>query len=452
MYGTEAQDIYTACKEGDESYVRQWLARAENDVNRGDGHGFTPLHWATRYGRTRIVEMLCSRAAKVNASNMGGDAPLHIAVSFGQQEILYKLIAQKANVNATNEHGNTPLHYACFWCYDQIAIDLVSAGGLVSMANKYGETPLHRAKNTLKQKLSEKAIKLGQNLDIIPFKEDAKKKKRANLDLYCRQPEIDFRTITMGELIGSGSVGEIYKGSWGRYQVCIKKLRNQNLSTQQLKQFNEEVPKLRLFTHLNILPVIGMCSHPPNIAVISEYIPLGSLHTVLHPKEGGNPLDNDTVIRIAQDIARGMAFLHAHEPAVHGYYLSSNNVMLEDDMTARLSLPSVHLPFVRTSVFSQPSYLSPEAARARLDRDDQKKADMWSFAVLFWEMVTGLIPHDGVPPMLVGIKIGKDGLRPEHPETMSPSNKRFLDICWNRDPLKRPSFERIIPILEKMAG
>ena len=48
------------------------------------------------------------------------------------------------------------------------------------MANKYGETPLHRAKDSLKQKLSEKAIKLGQNLDIIPFKEDAKKKKRAS--------------------------------------------------------------------------------------------------------------------------------------------------------------------------------------------------------------------------------------------------------------------------------
>ena len=49
------------------------------------------------------------------------------------------------------------------------------------MANKYGETPLHRAKTTLKQKLSEKAIKSGQNLDIIPFKEDAKKKKRASM-------------------------------------------------------------------------------------------------------------------------------------------------------------------------------------------------------------------------------------------------------------------------------
>ena len=35
MYGTDGQDIYTACKEGDETYVRQWLSRAENDVNRG---------------------------------------------------------------------------------------------------------------------------------------------------------------------------------------------------------------------------------------------------------------------------------------------------------------------------------------------------------------------------------------------------------------------------------
>ena len=44
------------------------------------------------------------------------------------------------------------------------------------------------------------------------------------------------------------------------------------------------------------------------------------------------------------------------------YFVIPNSLLfqLEDDMTARLSLPSVHLPFVRTSVFSQPSYLSPE--------------------------------------------------------------------------------------------
>jgi len=450
MSGTDNQDIYTACKEGDDGFVRQWLSRADNDVNRGDGHGFTPLHWATRYGRSKIVELLFQRAVKVNAVNMGGDSPLHIAVSFGQQEVLYKLINQKSNVNCANEHGNTPLHYACFWCYDQMAMDLVSNGALISMANKYGETPLQRAKPGLKQKLEDIAQKRGQSLDIIPYKEDAKKKKRANLDLYCRQPEIDFKTIVMGEHLGSGSVGEVYKATWGKYQVCVKKLRNQDLSTQQLKQFVEEVPKLRLFTHLNVLPVIGMCSHKPNIAVVSEYMATGSLWDLLHGRNTDIVLDNATIIRLAQDVARGMAFLHAHEPPVHGYYLSSTNILIEDDLTARLSLPSVHLPFVRTPVFSQPAYLSPEAARNRLDRDDQKKADMWSFAVLFWEMVTRQIPHASVPPMLIGIKIGNEGLRPEHPEDMTQQHKRFIDICWNRDALKRPSFERIIPILEKM--
>ena len=45
------------------------------------------------------------------------------------------------------------------------------------------------------------------------------------------------------------------------------------------------------------------------------------------------------------------------------------------------------------------------AARNRLDRDDQKKADMWSFAVLFWEMVTRQIPHASIPPMQIGIKV-----------------------------------------------
>ena len=54
--------------------------------------------------------------------------------------------------------------------------------------------------------------------------------------------------------------------------------------TSEQTSYQTKLP--RLFTHLNILPVIGMCSHPPNIAVISEYIPLGSLHNVLHPKEG----------------------------------------------------------------------------------------------------------------------------------------------------------------------
>ncbi len=93
------------------------------------------LHWASKEGHLGIVDMLLSRGARVNATNMGDDTPLHLAASHGHRPVVVvgsnlhypflnylfqKLIGKKADVNAVNEHGMTPLHYACFWGYEQI--------------------------------------------------------------------------------------------------------------------------------------------------------------------------------------------------------------------------------------------------------------------------------------------------------------------------------------------
>ena len=52
------------------------------------------------------------------------------------------------------------------------------------------------------------------------------------------------------------------------------------------RDFNEEYPKLRIFSHPNVLPVLGCCNSPPNLVVISQYMPVGSLHNVLHQGTG----------------------------------------------------------------------------------------------------------------------------------------------------------------------
>ena len=44
----------------------------------------------------------------------------------------------------------------------------------------------------------------------------------SDLDLYCRQPEIDFKTIVMGEHLGSGSVGEVSLGGVERRRRAEK--------------------------------------------------------------------------------------------------------------------------------------------------------------------------------------------------------------------------------------
>lgn len=118
------------------------------DCYPSDDHGFSPLHWACREGRSGVVDMLIMRGARINVMNRGDDTPLHLAASHGHRDILAKvqnqmhslvcslhvnillyefvtsawqLIQCKADPNTANEHGNTPLHYACFWGQDEVA-------------------------------------------------------------------------------------------------------------------------------------------------------------------------------------------------------------------------------------------------------------------------------------------------------------------------------------------
>ncbi|XP_071481368.1 scaffold protein ILK-like, partial [Diadema antillarum] len=113
-------DIFSQIRDGNAVYVRVWLDKVENDPNQGDDHGFSPMHWACKEGRTNIVDMLLSRGAKINATNMGDDTALHLAAAHGHRDIVLKLLQHRADINAMNEHGNTPLHYACFWNYELI--------------------------------------------------------------------------------------------------------------------------------------------------------------------------------------------------------------------------------------------------------------------------------------------------------------------------------------------
>lgn len=52
-----------------------------------DDHGFSPLHWCAKEGHTKLVEMLLTRGARVNATNMGDDIPLHLACAHGHLDI-----------------------------------------------------------------------------------------------------------------------------------------------------------------------------------------------------------------------------------------------------------------------------------------------------------------------------------------------------------------------------
>lgn len=54
-----------------------------------DDHGFSPLHWSSKEGHIKIVDLLMARGARINATNRGDDTPLHLAAAHGHQDIVH---------------------------------------------------------------------------------------------------------------------------------------------------------------------------------------------------------------------------------------------------------------------------------------------------------------------------------------------------------------------------
>uniref|UniRef100_A0A8C6PKW2 Scaffold protein ILK n=1 Tax=Nothobranchius furzeri TaxID=105023 RepID=A0A8C6PKW2_NOTFU len=366
-------DIFTQCREGNSVAVRLWLDNTENDLNLGDDHGFSPLHWACREGRSGVVDMLIMRGGRINVMNRGDDTPLHLAASHGHRDIVAKLIQCKADPNTVNEHGNTPLHYACFWGHDEVA-------------------------------------------------------------------EVQTHTFSLHG-------GDLWQGD----EIVVKVLQVRDWTTRKSRDFNEEHPKLRIFSHPNILPVLGACQSPPSPQpiIITHFMPYGSLFNILHQ---GTTLvvDQSQAVKFALDIASGMAFLHTLEPMVSRLYLNSKHIMIDEDMTARISMADAKLSFQCPGRMYSPAWMAPEALQKRPEDINRRSADMWSFAVLLWELVTREVPFADLSNMEIGMKVALEGLRPTIPPGISPHICKLMRLCMNEDPAKRPKFDMIVPILEKM--
>ncbi|XP_053561670.1 integrin-linked protein kinase [Bombina bombina] len=199
----------------------------------------------------------------------------------------------------------------------------------------------------------------------------------------------------------------LWKGRWQGNDIVIKVLKIRDWTTRKSRDFNEEYPKLRIFSHPNVLPVLGACQSPPapHPVLITHWMPYGSLYNVLH--EGTSlVVDQCQAVKFGLDIARGMAFLHTLEPLIPRHYLNSRSVMIDEDMTARISMADVKLSFQCAGRIYCPAWVAPEALQKRPEDINRRSADMWSFAILLWELVTREVPFADLSNMEIGMKVG----------------------------------------------
>lgn len=76
---------------------------------------------------------------------------------------------------------------------------------------------------------------------------------------------------------------------------------------------------------------------------------------------------------------------------------------------------------------------------------------MWSFGTILWELETHEVPFSHMSAMEVGMKIATEGVKlPFDDKTIPTSMRRLINLCLQEDPGKRPKFDMLIPLLEKM--
>merc|ERR1712038_1986237 len=277
------------------------------------------------------------------------------------------LLRQKADVNFVNEHGNTPLHYACFWGYIDIAEDLIEAGAQVAIQNKYQETCLDKCGNMVASRLHERALQAGQDMKPREYKDQSwlGLKTRSRDATLSRHKGININELYLHTKIATTPSGETWRGKWQGNEISAKILSLRECTARISRDFNEEYPKLRIFSHPNVLPVIGCCNSPPNLVVISQYMPVGSLYTVLHQGT---------------------------------------------ELVARVNMADAKFSFQEKGKMYHPAWIAPEALKKSPADINTRAADMWSYAIMLWELSTREIPFSDLTPMETGMRIATEGM------------------------------------------
>lgn len=264
-------------------------------------------------------------------------------------------------------------------------------------------------------------------------------------------PEIDPAEIEFDEKIGEGSYGQVFSGKCRGKDVAIKVFKPNMFQTPEERQaVREEVRIMSKIFHPNVVLFMGACTlEGNNIMIVSEKLPT-DLETLLIRERKTIPLL--TRMKMAKDAALGMNWLHSSNPIFIHRDLKLSNLLVDNsykvcvcDFGLAQTKPR-DVDNLEYDPHGSPLYMAPEVFIG----DYNEKCDVYSFGVVLWEIFTQRQAFEQVSDNLPAFihAVCDEGLRPEIPEDCPGCISRLLEDCWQKDATKRPSFRRIVDMMD----
>uniref|UniRef100_A0A674N4Y3 non-specific serine/threonine protein kinase n=1 Tax=Takifugu rubripes TaxID=31033 RepID=A0A674N4Y3_TAKRU len=268
--------------------------------------------------------------------------------------------------------------------------------------------------------------------------------------------EIPEGQITLGQRIGSGSFGTVFKGKW-HGDVAVKMLNVTAPTPQQLQAFKNEVGVLRKTRHVNILLFMGYTTKP-QLAIVTQWCEGSSLYHHLHIIE--TKFEMIKLIDIARQTAQGMDYLHA-KSIIHRD-LKSNNIFLHEDLTVKIGdfgLATVKSRWSGSHQFEQLSgsilWMAPEVIRLQDKNPYSFQSDVYAFGIVLYELMSGVLPYSNINNRdQIIFMVGRGYLSPDLSKVRSncpKAMKRLMADCLKKKREERPLFPQILASIELLA-
>nr|XP_027080533.1 probable serine/threonine-protein kinase SIS8 isoform X1 [Coffea arabica] len=282
----------------------------------------------------------------------------------------------------------------------------------------------------------------------------------SNLIVHC---EIHWEDLQLREQIGQGSFAVVYRGIWNGSDVAVKVYFGNEYNDQTLLSYTQELYIMRTLRHPNVLLFMGAVCSQEKLALVTEYLPRGSLFKALH--KSNQQLDIRRRLRMALDVARGMNYLHHRNPPIVHRDLKSSNLLVDKSWNVKVG--DFGLSKLKNATFltnnsgkGTPQWMAPEILRSEPSTENRmrgeknqkrelgcpsiEKSDIYSFGVILWELMTESIPWKNLNSLQVVGIVGFMDRRLDLPVNLDPEISSIIRDCWHSKPENRPSFQDII--------
>ncbi|KAK4444802.1 ankyrin repeat-containing domain protein [Podospora aff. communis PSN243] len=143
--GFESSPIHDAVLSLNNLTLDQALRHEPTLLNRRDGTGFTPLHWAVLRDDIDAISTLIAWKADVDCRDIEGNTPLHIACRSTRPSAVRLLLSAKCSISLPNDFGSTPLYMAAESLLpdSDIIVEMLLESGASPDDGGYFGHPLH---------------------------------------------------------------------------------------------------------------------------------------------------------------------------------------------------------------------------------------------------------------------------------------------------------------------